>query len=158
MKKIIKIILLLIVSISYSNSYAYNDAQSFDFKRCPDHFYISTLNSRLEQWRIYTDGVYVVWKIEYTEKNVYHKDVYFFKNEEIVYILIENNGVKNGKIYGTSNIQYYLENKKLIDYSSLGSGPVEHDNWNPKSIYKIYNKRVREHRTLYKKYIDIASN
>jgi len=159
------IIILLLLTFSYSNNSSSSDnntthntdALSFDFKRRPDHFYISTLNAHIEEWRVYRGDNKMVWKIESVSGGTYYKDVYFFKNNKILYILIENNGVENGEIYRTSNIQYYFENDKLFDCISLGMGPMEHDDWDPNAIYKIYNKRAAEYKVLLRKYIDFAN-
>lgn len=39
---------------------------------------------------------------------------------------------------------YWFKSNELIEYSSLGHGETEHENWEPESIFEQWESRLQE--------------
>ncbi len=113
---------------------------------------VSTLNDKQELWRIYSlDKGKQILEIESYENGIYYKEVYYSKNDNLMYAqdaerYIQNNSLEN-RIW---KCEFFLKNKKVYSEESLGHGKTEHDDWNPKIIFSMYKKRKNELKILQK--------
>lgn len=86
--------------------------------------------------------------IESHKDEEYNKEIFFAKNGKLLYALEEINGVSINDFDKSPNYhwdcRYWINNGKIIDHVSLGSGKTERDDWAPESIFQIYKKRMLE--------------
>ena len=107
---------------------------------------VTDFNGKIEFWKIckLKNGNRIL-RIEFYEGDQYYQEIYFEKNESLVYAKeLENYLPKNRFIQMAWNCEFYIKNGKLVTWMSLGHGKTENENWNPEIIFKMYKKRLIE--------------
>ena len=86
-----------------------------------------------------------VFTIEWYTGEGYYKEIYFEIDGELVYSMERYNYIPaNHFIQVTWYVEYTIKDGEILSYISLGHGKTEMDDWEPESIFEIYEERLAE--------------
>ncbi len=159
----IKILLLAILLAGFSINLSANELEEkikseidIDFKKnfekCnfdPSLGTATNFNGKYEFWKTCElENGSSITIIESHKDEEYNKEIFFAKNGKLIYALEDINGVSINDFEKSTNYQwdchYWINNEKIIDYISLGTGKTESNDWEPESILQIYKDRMFE--------------
>ena len=104
---------------------------------------VTDLNGMLETWKICELNNNRIIKIAFHKDSIYHEELYFEKNGELIYAKeIGNYLPLNHFTQKFWNCEFYIKNRQIISIMSLGHGDTEDDGWDPESIIEMYDTRL----------------
>lgn len=86
-----------------------------------------------------------VFTIEWYTGDGYNKEIFFELDGELVYAMERYNYIPTGHyIQVTWYVEYTIKDGEILSHISLGHGKTEMDEWEPESIFEIYEERITE--------------
>ena len=88
--------------------------------------------------------------LSYREEKLY-TELYFVQYGKIIYALEEVKYIPiNQDTQSIWRCEYYIKDERVVDYTSLGSGKTEDDQWNPEDIIIQFSERKAEFKQIRK--------
>lgn len=107
---------------------------------------VTNFNGKVEYWRICElEGKNRIFSIESYDKDDYFREVYFEEDEQLVYAIEEVKYIPlNHVVEMIWKCEFYTKKEKVLNYISLGHGKTEYEDWKPKVIFEMYERRLSE--------------
>ena len=88
-----------------------------------------------EQWSFCrgADGLELI-AVEWVAGDVVYNELFAILDGSLVYASESTAVLENGERIGPWSVWYVIEDNRVIDYSSLGLGPTESDDWDPEAV------------------------
>lgn len=123
------------------------------YKKNPSIDAVTDFNGHLEFWTFDSLDIQThSLQITSYQDQTFFMEIYLVQDGKLIYALEEEKDMPfNHHTQSIWRCEYFIRSGRVFDYTSLGSGKTEDDNWNPEDIITQFSDRKSIHERIFKR-------